>query len=326
MTITKNGKSIAAIFCVGCSFAGSALAQVDVYSDKATFEQLTGATAAAIPPAASYVAYPGYTDVGCAGEIVTSTAGATVTVTAPNATPVFEFAHGVCVIEPTATPYDAAFPHPPVARSIVGVGPDNYEVALNAPVRAIGFELIANATGQGTVTLRDANANIVSTHNFMFAPNTVAFVGFDSTTLIRSVLLTLPGGDVQDVGISAIELGRVLAPATVALDIKPGGFPNSINLKSNGVIPVAVLTTPTFNAASIDVGTVRFGSTGTEAAPKQSALEDVDRDGDLDRVFHFKLQDTAIQCRDTRATLTGQTVSGGAIAGTDSIRVLGCPG
>ena len=35
---------------------------------------------------------------------------------------------------------------------------------------------------------------------------------------------------------------------TVTIDIKPGSFPNRINLRSKGVIPVAVLTTATFDA------------------------------------------------------------------------------
>jgi len=34
---------------------------------------------------------------------------------------------------------------------------------------------------------------------------------------------------------------RVPPFVTVAVDIKPGSFPNSINLKSNGVVPVAIL-------------------------------------------------------------------------------------
>ena len=35
-------------------------------------------------------------------------------------------------------------------------------------------------------------------------------------------------------------------------DIKPGSNPNSINLGSGGVVPVAILTTATFDAADVD--------------------------------------------------------------------------
>lgn len=117
---------------------------------------------------------------------------------------------------------------------------------------------------------------------------------------------------------------------TVIIDIKPGSFPNSINPKSKGVIPVAILTTDAsdntnpFDASSVDVKTVRFGKTGTEAAPIQSALEDVDGDGDLDRILHFKTQDTGIQCGDTSASLTGVTLDGQTIKSSDSINTVGC--
>ena len=72
----------------------------------------------------------------------------------------------------------------------------------------------------------------------------------------------------------------------IAIDIKPGTFPNSINPRSKGVIPVAILTTDTFDATTIDQTTVRFGPNGTEPAPVQSALEDVDGDGDNLRLPH----------------------------------------
>jgi len=110
----------------------------------------------------------------------------------------------------------------------------------------------------------------------------------------------------------------------VAIDIKPGSFPNSINPRSRGKIPVAILTTGTFAATTVDTTTVRFGATGTEAAPVHSALEDIDGDGDTDMILHFNTQDTGIKCGDTSASLTGQTFSGQAIKGSDSIQTVGC--
>ena len=108
----------------------------------------------------------------------------------------------------------------------------------------------------------------------------------------------------------------------VTIDIKPGGFPNSINLKSRGVTPVAILTTATFNATTVKPSTVRFGTTGTEAAPARSALEDVDGDGDIDMILHFSTQSLGIHCDDTEGILTGETFSGQAISGSDAIRTV----
>ena len=110
----------------------------------------------------------------------------------------------------------------------------------------------------------------------------------------------------------------------VAIDIKPGSFPNSINPRSKGVIPVAILTTDTFDATTVDPNTVRFGATGTEAAPVHSALEDVDGDGDIDLILQFNTQNTGIVCGETSASLTGQTFGGQVIQGSDSIRTVPC--
>ena len=112
-------------------------------------------------------------------------------------------------------------------------------------------------------------------------------------------------------------------PIEVAIDIEPGEFPNLIHISNDPnrieVTTVAILTTPTFDAATVDPSTVRFGKTGTEAAPVQATLADVNGDGTLDLVLRFRTKDTGLQCGDTSALLTGMTVSGEVIQGSDSI-------
>ena len=60
-----------------------------------------------------------------------------------------------------------------------------------------------------------------------------------------------------------------IAPPRVEIDIKPGSDPNSINLRSKGVIPVAILTTEDFDATTVDPLSVEFGQLRGErlAAP-----------------------------------------------------------
>ena len=110
----------------------------------------------------------------------------------------------------------------------------------------------------------------------------------------------------------------------VIIDIKPGSDSNPINPKSKGVISVAILTTSTFDATTVDPLSVRFGPNEAIEAHGRGHIEDVNGDGKFDLVVHFNTQNTGIQCGDTSAVLTGKTIGGQAIAGFDSIRTVGC--
>ncbi len=104
----------------------------------------------------------------------------------------------------------------------------------------------------------------------------------------------------------------------VEIDIKPGSNLNSINLRSKGVVPVAVFTIlGGLDAGTIDPGTVLFAGTG----PVRSTLEDVDEDGDMDMLFHFKTQYLNLEEGSTEATLTG-TADGVGIELTDTVRIV----
>lgn len=137
-------------------------------------------------------------------------------------------------------------------------------------------------------------------------------------------------GITVEFSIDTLSLTPTSPAIQIKIDIKPGSFPNSINVKNKGLIPVAILTSDpadnvaTFDAATVDATKVRFGPTGTEAAPVHDALEDVDGDGDTDMILHFKTQEVGIKCGDTSATLNGESFDGQAIKGTDTIRTVEC--
>jgi hypothetical protein len=112
---------------------------------------------------------------------------------------------------------------------------------------------------------------------------------------------------------------------TVDIDIKPGSFPNSINTKSRGRIPVAILSSPTFDAsAEVDKTTPTFGQTGDEPSLAfcNNGNEDVNGDGLLDVVCHFYIQDTGFQIGDTEGVLKGLTQGGRPFEGNDSVRIV----
>jgi hypothetical protein len=114
----------------------------------------------------------------------------------------------------------------------------------------------------------------------------------------------------------------------VDMDIKPGSFPNSINCENQKeVITVAVLTAEDFDAMTVDHTTVTFEGASPMHVDKKTGEtrrqeEDVDLDGDLDLVFHFRLGDTTLSCESIEGILLGETYDGTPIEGTDSIRMV----
>jgi hypothetical protein len=124
-----------------------------------------------------------------------------------------------------------------------------------------------------------------------------------------------PDGGLNEPEVDA--LAGVRRVVDIDIDIKPGSFPNSINPDTNGVIPVAILTTDAFDATTVDASTVTFGPAEATMIHKNAHLEDVDGDGDTDMVLHFRTQDTGIAHGDTEATHDGVL-----IIGVDSVRTV----
>jgi len=104
----------------------------------------------------------------------------------------------------------------------------------------------------------------------------------------------------------------------VSIDIKPSTYPNSINLKSKGVVPVAVLGNDMFDVSTVDPPTVRFA----DATPVRWTMKDVNYDGYMDMLFHFNTQDLNLTPTSTEATLTGYTYGGLYFAGTDTVNIV----
>jgi hypothetical protein len=109
----------------------------------------------------------------------------------------------------------------------------------------------------------------------------------------------------------------------VFVDIKPGGDPNAINPMIEGVIPVALLGWEGFDVNDVDVTTLAFGP-GDAAFDHSHGphFEDVDGDGLLDLVSHYRTEDTGIAFGDMEACLRGQTLDGKPFQGCDAVRTV----
>ena len=112
----------------------------------------------------------------------------------------------------------------------------------------------------------------------------------------------------------------------VAIDIKPGSDPNSINLGSEGVVPVAMLGSARFDPAIVDPATVRLAGAGVRMAGKSGKLlchaEDVNGDGFGDVVCQVETAQLVIDPDATEAVLSARTLSGLMLRGRDFVNIV----
>jgi len=134
----------------------------------------------------------------------------------------------------------------------------------------------------------------------------------------------------KDGGYGEDELTITVKKIPVDIDVKPGSWPNSLNLNGNGSVPVGIFGSPEFNVHDIDKSTVRFGLNGLEAIPVHKGycghVEDLNEDGIDDIVFHFREGELGIPVDtegNTELTLfvTGQLDNGIYFEGTDIVRI-----
>jgi YVTN family beta-propeller protein len=138
-------------------------------------------------------------------------------------------------------------------------------------------------------------------------------------TASNSVIASIPVGD-RPAGVALARDSHI----QIEIDIKPGSDPNPLNLKSKGVIPVAILGTADFDVTDVDCATLAFGPGG--AMPVHKALghiDDVNGDGYDDLVSHYRTQEAGVSPDDTEACVTGATTDGTSIEGCDVVRIKG---
>jgi Concanavalin A-like lectin/glucanases superfamily len=128
---------------------------------------------------------------------------------------------------------------------------------------------------------------------------------------------------------------------SVPVDIKPGSCPNPLNVKDQGMLPVAILGSQDFDVSTVDPASVRLEG----VAPVRSSYEDVAApvrnktnecdcttegpDGYLGLVLQFRAQDIVASLGQVNdgdtflLTLTGEDLSGTPIEGTDCVVIVG---
>ena len=195
-----------------------------------------------------------------------------------------------------------------VTAKVDELGPDQFEV-VNDP--ASPDDLIMTL-GDTTVIVPAASAaTVTETIDGQFAIE-------NSEDSLQPLMAEINGQTIT------IEPG---APPTlpVSIDIKPGSDDNTVNLGSKGSIPVAILSTATFDAASVNAALVTLSSAPVKLKGKgtaQTSMEDVNGDGLLDQIVHVSTEALELNETATEAVLDGFTFGETAIRGVDVIRVV----
>jgi len=266
------------------------------------------------------------------------------------AAPAFSVLVGMCSTVPGALDFDGVNPPllPPVLDSVGGkvlnnspIGLANFAPLACSPNRAPVIDPIPDRTDpEGTNILIDVTASDPDENPLTFsAVGLPPGISIDSQGRISGLLSDTSAGE-YDVTVTVTDSNPYL-PGTdeftfhwtvtesdtaqeVDIDIKPLSPFNRINLKSHGRLSVAILSSPTFDARTVNPRTVTLA--GAPVVTKWGHpiywVLDVNFDGRKDLVVRVKIQDLQLTETDTEATLEGETFGGQAIVGTDFVNIV----
>lgn len=101
----------------------------------------------------------------------------------------------------------------------------------------------------------------------------------------------------KDGGVGTDGVKVTVGYVVVGLAIMPNANPSSVSLKKQGTLPVAILSSATFDARTIDVASIRLGNeVGTDTQVEQvkgkpvARIDDVNGDGRPDMILSFSVQ------------------------------------
>lgn len=185
---------------------------------------------------------------------------------------------------------------------------------------------------------QDTNLDLASPNYFNRSVDVIAGDGFGNLIGVINSFVTganprgasigdfnkdgLPDLAVSNQGSGSISILINTSLLKINIDVKPGSYPNCVNLKSKGLVPVAILGSDDFNVKEINPATIKFA--GAPVALKEneelfSVFEDINEDSILDLMLHFDTIKLLFNGTETSATLIGKLFNGRTIKGADTI-------
>ncbi|MDA0769234.1 MAG: DUF11 domain-containing protein [Chloroflexi bacterium] len=217
-------------------------------------------------------------------------------------------------------------------------------VVNHGPATSTGVTLVDTLPAEVTFSSATATAGtcgesggVVTCDIGTLLPNesataTIIVVADHAGTIVNSVEVDadqvdpVPGNNTDEVTITVVEV-----TTEMQIDIRPGSDRNPLNLRSRGMLPVAIMGATNFDVNDIDLSTIRFGVDGDNTMPQHRRvghIKDINSDGIDDMVLHFRTQALGIS-RDTERGdivtlfLTGELNDGTEFDGEDTVTIVG---
>ncbi len=199
----------------------------------------------------------------------------------------------------------------PVVVSTYVADPTNVrpQARIQTRIASDGLTLDASAS-------TDSDGTIVGYDWYIATPTT--------DTVLQGRSVTIPWNKLAELNITLVVadnggLTDFARTATTGIDVKPGSDVNPIQLTSKGVVPIAVLSTPTLDATTaIDRTSLTAGPNA--ARPDKTSNEDVNADGRPDLMVHVPQEALGLTLGSTQLCVSGTLKDTSTFTSCDSIR------
>ena len=153
------------------------------------------------------------------------------------------------------------------------------------------------------------------------------FTAFDEQTFLGAWGSSAAHQTCRVALVESLIADRLYDPTVVSIDILPRQFPNVMDLRSSGRLPVAIFSTAGFDATRIVPGSLRLAGTSIGGTDGPSNLvrvrvDDVNGDGRRDLVAEFRIEGLRFAQHDLVADVWGRTKRGVRFTGSDIVDVV----
>jgi hypothetical protein len=166
----------------------------------------------------------------------------------------------------------------------------------------------------------DLPFGVSSPQTLAFAPDGTLYGAWGELVTLDPAtgVATLVGGSYADVR----GLAYLSDTLQIELDVRPSNERDHINTRSRGLVPVALLGTPSFDVRDVDVGSLGFGPAHAPVE-KRAKVRDVTRDGEADLIVRFRSDETGLEPGETEACLEGALRDGTPLRGCTAVSACG---